>query len=92
MSNTIIKVDYLGLNCLECKKSVLCFNFQLVIAGIVDEDDHNDSVDEKKNDDEITKNPYYGVEAENSFNSENVRQSDFDNAENIKISENPYYG
>ena len=71
---------------------LLWFKFWCLIAGIVDEDDYNDSVDKKKNDNETTMNPYYGVEAEDRINSDNIRQSDFDNAEKIKVSENPYYG
>ena len=60
-------------------------------TGDVDKDGHYDSLNEKKNDNEVTNNPYYGVEAEGQVNNNEIRQSTFDKTENVKVSDNPYY-
>ena len=64
------------------------FSFEILD---IDKDDHYDSVDDKKKQDDVTNNPYYGVEAEGNVNNKEIRQSTFDGAENVKVSENPYY-
>ena len=61
-----------------------------ILVGI-EQDDHYDSVYEKCNKNEITRNPYYGVEAEDQVNNGEIRQSAFDSAKNVKVSQNPYY-
>ena len=65
--------------------------FSFEISGDIDEDDNYDSIHDKKNQNQVTNNPYYGVEAEGNVNNEEIRQSTFDGAENVKVSENPYY-
>ena len=59
--------------------------------GDIEEDDHYDSVIEKKNDNEVTNNPYYGAKSEDQVNNDEIRQSTFDKSENVKVSNNPYY-
>ena len=59
--------------------------------GDIEEDDHYDTVIEKKNDNEVTNSPYYGAESEDQVNNDEIRQSTFDKSENVKVSDNPYY-
>ena len=57
----------------------------------MDNDDHYDSVHDNENNGNIINNPYYGNESGDCDGNGTIRQSPFDSAIKVKVSENPYY-